>query len=612
MKSSFNPPGPSRLGLYTLGLTSVLFVGCEGTPTELTVAVGSDYLVPDEIGLVRARVLDSVLEMELSRHDFLFTEDPNKTSTPMPFSFSIVSSDPGRQVEVHIQAFDKPNGTLQVEYRAITGYSEGRRLLLPVFLSKSCASVFSSCGSDETCNEDTCESARVPASSLAQVRPGSEFQTLPKRPNDPGDVRRPSCVTDKPSVTDTLSAGFHIDQAVVAADLDNDGDPEFIVARADREQGIFGVIDIQDCKTSRLTTSPRLSLRHEPIVADGRVYAPGYSSVSVWRYDSAAEVPLMRMPDVDLGTVEELRSLALAPSKAQAIVFAEDAAQWGSITFQIPTGTPNFRPAPLDRRIRSRPAYLPTQSLSFLGASEADIFVARHDSSAVAIDAIEGARHPVIVPASGRFAPEGSSQVAAVFAHDSGLLVYTFDLSNPRSAEPEALDLPSPLIAEPVPITFSNGSTQVYLVSSDATLRTCTLRSNNDSNFECELSLTSSFTNREPLAGDSAVLTTFLDDDSEPDVVLITGTGRIHFRSGLDLTAEVLSAPLNLNQNISGVPAIAPEFWDDDEGFRGQLMVLPHGTEVTVVSFERSTDTPIEHLWTQFRRDPQRTASFLP
>jgi len=150
--------------------------GCESPATQLVVVVDTDYAVPGEMGIVRARVLDGE-GGEVSSAEFtLVGEDGGETETRfrVPFSFAVVpiDDDPGRRVTVEVDGLTRTEGFL-VGRRARTGFVEGETLRLPMFLTSACEGV--TCPEGQTCAEGGCESEEVPPESLRVVRPGEEL-----------------------------------------------------------------------------------------------------------------------------------------------------------------------------------------------------------------------------------------------------------------------------------------------------------------------------------------------------------------------------------------------------------------------------------------------------
>jgi hypothetical protein len=179
-----------------------LFAGCavESTPpTEIIVTVDTDYLVPEEIGSILASV-----EFAPQGPGNLFTTHtfqlaPRGAATPpqtidVPFSFAI---EPGprhvdQRVSVHLgpasgsHTIDPEHHTNPHDFK-ITKFIAGRSLVLPMFISRDCTGVWSSCTVGQTCREGLCEDAFVDPASLADVVPGRELPDGGPRSFEPRD-----------------------------------------------------------------------------------------------------------------------------------------------------------------------------------------------------------------------------------------------------------------------------------------------------------------------------------------------------------------------------------------------------------------------------------------
>lgn len=150
-----------------------LLAGCGGAPTELVIVVNSDLRTPDELSLVRAVVSDD-RGTPVSLNDFRFN-DPSMALV-LPFSFVVVPSgeNHARAVTIELVA-QSPDRTALFTRRAETQFIADRRLRLPMFLARQCATLASSCGDGMTCAEEGCVAALNSAASLAEIEPGEEL-----------------------------------------------------------------------------------------------------------------------------------------------------------------------------------------------------------------------------------------------------------------------------------------------------------------------------------------------------------------------------------------------------------------------------------------------------
>ena len=136
------------------------------------VSVDSNLVVPDELTVFRARVLD-LDERVRVEHAFSLADG---VSLPASFGVGPVDEDPAAQIIVEVDAIGPTVsgvGTLFTR-RAVTGFVTGQALLLPFFLARDC--VLMDCGDGLTCTENGCESDRVPPSGLRPIAPGDELR----------------------------------------------------------------------------------------------------------------------------------------------------------------------------------------------------------------------------------------------------------------------------------------------------------------------------------------------------------------------------------------------------------------------------------------------------
>lgn len=169
--------GRMRSSTALLCAAALAVGGCESPPTQLVVLVDTDFSVNEELGRVRARVLDQA-GSEVSSYDFALADDaaePSPAQFPVPLSFAVVprDGDADRRVVIEVDGMSA-DGDTRVQRRAVTGFLHERSLLLPMFLARSCEGVL--CGAGETCVGGTCRDAAVPPGSLPVVRPGEEVR----------------------------------------------------------------------------------------------------------------------------------------------------------------------------------------------------------------------------------------------------------------------------------------------------------------------------------------------------------------------------------------------------------------------------------------------------
>jgi len=134
--------------LLLLGL-----IGCKSDATQVLVVVETDLLVPTEMDKVHARILDQKGQGIAPKSEADFSV---ASAGAIPFSFGVApEGDPGGVLVVSLDAI-RPGGGKIFEVRAVTEFQEGKTLLLPMFLLRTCAGI--TCQAGETCRNGSCGS----------------------------------------------------------------------------------------------------------------------------------------------------------------------------------------------------------------------------------------------------------------------------------------------------------------------------------------------------------------------------------------------------------------------------------------------------------------------
>jgi hypothetical protein len=200
-----------------------LLTACEKDATELVVLVNTDFVVPAEMGIVRARISDP-RGQEISASEFVLVAAPDPsdpTRFVVPFSFGVVplDGDASRRVIVDVDGLSSGRDLLLTR-RAVTGFLSERTLLLPMFLSRSCRDVI--CPEGQTCTEAGCVSNEIEPGSLQEILPGEELldtsiardsgmdsgpDTADTAIDVPGDVPGDVPVDTMDATSDTADAG---------------------------------------------------------------------------------------------------------------------------------------------------------------------------------------------------------------------------------------------------------------------------------------------------------------------------------------------------------------------------------------------------------------------
>jgi len=183
----------------TLALLGALATACrEKQATQLLVVVGTDIPVGEaQLERVEVEVYDGAgTTLRGQRSVFVSRAPTPPTTVAIPFSFGVVPADdgPDRTVQVLVRGRFRESGLRdRVVLRAITGFVEDRKLLLPMFLQQRCID-HAQCADGLTCIDGTCQSA---------VRRPDSLQSLPESPFNPMQAFDGGTTTDTSPPTDT-------------------------------------------------------------------------------------------------------------------------------------------------------------------------------------------------------------------------------------------------------------------------------------------------------------------------------------------------------------------------------------------------------------------------
>lgn len=122
---------------------AVLAPACTRPATQLVVVVDSDITSLTEVW---ARAVPTDPPAGHVPSDATFVLGPGRTSVPFSFGVTPPLGDPRRRVEVTVEGRATPGGPALVVRRVRTGFLEGQRLLLPIFLADACRNVDCSTG----------------------------------------------------------------------------------------------------------------------------------------------------------------------------------------------------------------------------------------------------------------------------------------------------------------------------------------------------------------------------------------------------------------------------------------------------------------------------------
>lgn len=171
--------------------------GCREVPaTQLLVVVDSDLVVDRELNRITVTVTDPSGQHRHEQRDFALRPTARPASYALPLSFGVVpiEGDAARRVRVIVTARTADTGR-EIELTALAGFQPDRKLLLTMFLERSCVGVVDRCGPAETCRGGQCVSAE--RTSLPDITDQANV-------NASGlfDVARTDATLDAPASTD--------------------------------------------------------------------------------------------------------------------------------------------------------------------------------------------------------------------------------------------------------------------------------------------------------------------------------------------------------------------------------------------------------------------------
>lgn len=158
-------------------------VACD-QPGRILVAVGTDFVVPRDVHVLRARVTgpDGASDMHTFSLVAADTIEPGTNEFTMPLSFVVTprGDDSTRTSRIVIEAFRDAESDPVPRVRAtrtVRGFIEGKTVLLPVFLASSCEGI--PCPPEQTCDFGACVPDGYAATTLEVVTtPEAELRAL--------------------------------------------------------------------------------------------------------------------------------------------------------------------------------------------------------------------------------------------------------------------------------------------------------------------------------------------------------------------------------------------------------------------------------------------------
>ena len=412
-----------------------------------------------------------------------------------------------------------------------------------------------------------------------------------------------------PASLGTVTLPFDVDLPLLAADLDSDGQDEFIALSI--TAATAAVIDFDDC-----TATPRIVAQSSvlgTVVAGGAVVSPNTgghavatgssNQLSLLVYDRQAQTFEPGPPST--ANVEMLRSVTTTP--LGDVLFLLGQHQGMGIWGQMPGGS----------RILAGQA---RQMGAFLGSSGGNYTWAVTSDADVRIASVPG---DTIIPQTGTplgppslLGPGGYGggdtvhlAYAVLDSTTRGLRVVRFSAANPAapSASVTFMTGTADVVAAPL-VAWSPGATGFYFLTSDGRLDGCTL-------------IPGSLVCTRPTGGpynlpggatavrnNSELLSAYVRGPN-PDLIAVSSRGAVHF-VGTNLTAFQAVA---LRDNATAPAALIPHFFDR-YGQPGTMLAIPlRSGVIELVGWRRPVGAgPDSQLWTQSRGRPERTGRLGP
>ncbi|MBL8605575.1 MAG: VCBS repeat-containing protein [Myxococcales bacterium] len=213
----------SRALTGTLLLLASLQSACRERPaSQLLVVVGTDIAVGSgRLETVELLVQDRDGRVDRGRSRVVVSNTPTPPLTvAIPFSFGVVpeGDDARRGVRVTVSASFQGTGRRDaVQLTAITGFIEGKKLVLPMFLQQRCINV-TDCADGLTCIDGVCQSALRPTNTLEEAPPNAAVDLMSALDaRAPSDASQGGLDVHDVNMVDTASGDAGVD--VGAPDL---------------------------------------------------------------------------------------------------------------------------------------------------------------------------------------------------------------------------------------------------------------------------------------------------------------------------------------------------------------------------------------------------------
>lgn len=577
-----------------------LLAACTSPATQLVVAVDTDYQVPAELERVEAKVQRPTGELSSTLAWDLVADGQAAMSgqAMMPFSFGVAPQEGETDLEIMVvvEGFGRrTDQTPLVVARARTGFIEGKRLHLPIFLAKRCENV--ACGLNETCEGGVCVSDDRPPKSLNPYDPQTEIEVPPPPMPDGGvdggvvdvDGGQPDGGMEEcplslgaPAVVGEAVIAFEPDQPLLAADLDGDDVTELVAARKAPSASPMAIVDFRRCDSTVVTaTAAYGEVRQGAVAAGTSFFSVERGRIERWSYDGQSVAASLFLDE------DDVERLAFARSGPSGLAVTNQGG-WGYRRIDADSGGGRFIPAP--ERPKSFSAYLGGDR--FLHAD--DQALRRIDDDSVdTFRIMERPRDPV-----GAYIGDDKDVVGARIGSGEQLAITMY--KEGRIIGTSTRTYSSEIVAGPVPAR-SGDHVRLFVLLADGTLTGCEVE---EDDARCE-----GFSSRQidaaDVDGERTLVTAWVDQDEWPDVIVVGKTGRVVFASGGRLQDDAAPS-IELGKPARGGAAVVPRFFESF-GLTGHLLVVSHDGSLSLIGWSGASGN-VDRLWPQHRGDGRRSA----
>lgn len=578
-------------------IVGLVAIGCTSPATQLVVAVDTDFEVPAELSYVRARVEGPDGRNAPPEGWTLVSGEPDVAAgeVEIPFSFGVAPRSNGEELDivVIVEGFRRQGDAAPlVSVRATTGFVEGKRLRLPLFLAKVCEQVWTTCGPAQTCDGGVCVDDNRPPQSLEELEDANELDVPPPEiprdggmppPRDggmppPRDGGLPPC--DEPPPVLTVPIGIDPNVDLLATDLDGDGVVEIATARGDgRDPSAIAFVDFESCYEPVVTaTTVPGQIKQGLVTSVSDLFVVEKTRISRWAYRGPND-----LTSEEVIASHDIERLAFSSDGTTGLVVIDPMMAWTYAAFDPVTGVGVAVEAP------ERPK-------GFSAHLDGATFVHSDDLMLHAIDPSVGLApvREVIKPRDPVVVVRGDDRIVAARAEE---LLVTQVWRNGVVVATATVTFADKIDSGPVPLI--RGDDLQFVVVLETSVMTGCVQVGNDCTAMPEHTLTGATIDDKP-----RLFTARIDSDDWPDVVFVAKNGLIFFMSGAQL--DTAAAPMiDLAMDTKNGSAIVLDFFAPF-GLDRSALVVQHANELSIIPLAATGD-PAD-LWLQARRDRTRSA----